>query len=258
MSASSDDLSAGLREYSMRLSPAERADLEELLLLRQEQHRRISRNKIQTLFPETGPLRRELYSKHLEFFKLGATHNERAFVAANRVGKTVGAAFEMTSHLTGLYTPWWNGKRFDEPINAWAAGDTAKTVRDIIQAELLGPVGNPEALGTGLIPADLILRTTPKHGLADAVETIHVRHASGGTSTLQLKSYDQGRESFQGSSISVGWLDEECPESIYEEVLTRTLTTGGIVMLTFTPLLGLTPLVLSFLPALAPKPKEVL
>lgn len=213
-----------------------------------------ARNRISQFFPDEGPLRRELYAKHLEFFRLGREYSERAFVAANRVGKTLCAAYEVTCHLTGIYPHWWEGRVFDEPVQAWAAGDTAKTVRDIIQREFLGDPGDAAAQGTGMIPADLILRVTQKHGLSDAIETIQVRHVDGGVSTVNLKSYDQGRASFQGSAIHIGWMDEECPEDVYVETLTRTLTTKGCVLLTFTALEGLTPLVLSFLPALAPRP----
>jgi len=39
-----------------------------------------------------------------------------------------------------------------------------------------------------------------------------------------LKSYDQGRESFQGTEQHVIWLDEEPPLPIYVEALTRTMT----------------------------------
>lgn len=218
-----------------------------------EAERRRSRNKFSTIFPDTGPLRRELYPRHIEFFRAGKEFNERAFIAANRVGKTMAGAYEATAHLTGIYPHWWEGHRWQTPVRCWAAGDTAKTGRDIIQTELLGPAGDPAAQGTGMIPADLILGTSPKHGVADAVETIRVRHISGGVSSLQIKSYDQGRVSFQGTSIELGWPDEECPEDIYAEMLTRLLTTNGRMMLTFTPLIGLTNLVLSFLPDMAPR-----
>src|SRR3954453_1708678 len=95
--------------------------------------RRTSRNKIRTYYPDEGPLRRELYPKHTAFFAGGAMHRERLMLAANRVGKTEGVgAYESTLHLTGVYPPWWVGRRWDRPISAWAAGDTSKTVRDIL------------------------------------------------------------------------------------------------------------------------------
>ncbi len=207
--------------------------------------------KIESFYPDTGPLRRELYVKHLEFFRRGAVDRERLLLAANRTGKTEGVgAYELTLHLTGRYPHWWEGRRFDGPIDAWAAGDTSKTTRDIIQYKLLGPVNE---LGTGIIPADaLIGKPLSKAGVPDAFEIVRVQHISGGISTLGLKSYDQRREAFQGTEKHCIWLDEECPLAIYTECLLRTMKTGafngGIILLTFTPLMGLTDLVLSFLP----------
>ena len=63
--------------------------------------------------------------------------------------------------------------------------------------------------GTGMIPADAILGTTPKAGMPEAVETIYVHHANGGRSEIALKSYDQGVESFYGTGKDLVWLDEE-------------------------------------------------
>lgn len=217
----------------------------EVLRLLELERRLAQRIQIDRYYPDTGPLRRELYSKHLQFFEAGATRRERAFLAANRVGKSEGVGgYETVLHLTGCYPAWWAGRRFNRPIMAWAAGDTAKTTRDIIQRILLGPVGE---FGTGLVPADSLLRTTAKPGVADAIEGVFVRHVSGGTSELILKSYDQGRESFQGTNRDLVWLDEEADRSIYVECLLRTMTTNGMVMLTFTPLLGVTDIVRDFL-----------
>ncbi len=220
------------------------AEAQQALL--EEAEQRLKRFKLWTYFPDEGPLRRELYKKHLEFFRLGATHRERCFMAANRVGKTESAGgYEMALHLTGRYPDWWEGRRFEHPVSAWTAGDTKTTVRDIQQIKLLGP---HEARGTGLIPADDIVKIRPSSGVPDAVDSVTVRHVSGGVSSLGFKSYDQGRESFQGTEKHVIWLDEECPLSVYGECLIRTMTTQGLVMLTFTPLSGLTDTVLEFLP----------
>jgi phage terminase large subunit-like protein len=222
-----------------------RADIEAELKYREE-------HKIESFYPSTGNLRRELYVKHLEFFSAGARHNERLLMAANRIGKTEGVgAYETTLHLTGRYPDWWQGRRFTRPIEAWAAGQTSKTTRDIIQKALLG--GGPR-YGTGLIPADAIIDTTPKAGIPEAVETIYVRHVSGGRSEIALKSYDQQVESFYGTGKDLVWLDEECEQGIYVECLTRTLSTtpgepNGIVLFTFTPLWGLTEVVQQFLEA---------
>lgn len=206
---------------------------------------RIKGRKLYSLFPDTGPYRRELYAKHLEFFAAGVEHRERLFMAANRVGKTEGGGYETALHLTGLYPGWWPGRTFDHAVQAWTAGDTSKTVRDIQQEKLLGPIN---AIGSGLIPADTIIRTTPKTGVPDAIETVYVRHKSGDESRLDFKSYDQGRIAFQGTSKHVIWLDEEPDMGVYTECLTRTMDCGGMSMLTFTPLLGLSEVVLTFMP----------
>lgn len=219
-----------------------------LLNLLTERDRRKSRTKIDRMYPDEGPLRRELYVPHCQFFEAGARYRERAIISANRIGKTMGVGgYELTMHLTGKYPDWWVGRRFTRPIRAWAAGDTSQTVRDIIQGKLLGPPGN---YGTGLIPGDLIVNTKNKAGsVPDTVESVAVKHVSGGTSYLGLKSYDQRRKSFQGTEQDVIWLDEECDLGIYAECLLRTMTTDGLIMCTFTPLLGLSETVLSFMPA---------
>lgn len=206
-----------------------------------------------TIFPDDGPLRRALYTKHLSFFEAGATHRERAFVAANRVGKTTAGIYEDVCHLTGRYPRWWVGRRFTQPIEAWVAGDTGKTTRDILQPAFLGPVGQPSLQGTGMLPSESILNMTPKAGIPDAIESIFVRHITGGTSVVTFKSFDQRREAFQGTKKHLIHLDEEADESIYSECLLRTMETGGdfdggIIILTLTPLMGMTPLVLSFMP----------
>ena len=139
-----------------------------------------------------------------QFFEMGATRRERAFIAANKIGKSEGVgAYETVLHLTGQYPAWWKGRKWNRPIAAWASGDTAKTTRDIIQRILLGPFGE---FGTGMIPADCIVRTTTKQGIGDAIEGIFVKHVSGGTSELILKSYDQKREAFQGTNRDLVWL----------------------------------------------------
>ena len=170
-------------------------------------------------------------------------------MAANRVGKTTVGGYETTLHLTGRYPHWWEGRRFTHPIDAWVAGDTAETTRDIVQAAMMGPPAEP---GTGLIPADAIVGE-PSHrsGAAGAVDTARIRHISGGISLLGFKSFDQGRRKFQGTAKHVVWLDEEPPADVYDECMLRLMTTDGLMLCTFTPLNGPTEIVRRFMPQLA-------
>lgn len=223
-----------------------RAEMLEAVRIAEERERRRAGRKLDTYFPDTGPLRRELYKKHLEFFRLGRVKRERLLMAANRIGKTESAGgYEVACHLTGIYPAWWEGRRFDRPVSIWAAGDTRQTVRDILQRKLLGKPGEH---GTGLIPKASLLRVANAPGIPDAVETVWVKHASGGTSVLGFKSYDQRREAFQGTEQDVIWLDEEPPADVYTECLLRTMTNGGMTVLTFTPLRGMSEVVLAFCP----------
>lgn len=227
-----------------------RAQKKKLKKLLQELETRAN-SKLFKLFPDEGPLRRELYVKHLEFFKAGAIVRSRLFMAGNRVGKTITGCTEDVYHLTGLYPDWWEGKVFNDPIRAWVAGKTNETTRDIIQLELLGNVifekGRKTFDGTGLIPKHLIGKVTWRQGVQDLADTILVRHANGEWSKLGLKSYQQGRGSFEGTAQHLIHLDEEPPQDVYTECLTRTATTDGIVLITFTPLEGLTSIILDFM-----------
>lgn len=230
----------------MPLASEQREAMIEEIELLEEQSRRKRERKLLSYYPATGNLRREIYVKHQEFFAGGVNNRERLMLAANRVGKTEGVGgYETALHLTGWYPDWWIGRRFDKPISAWACGDTSKTVREILQAKLLGPIG---AWGTGLLPGETIARTVRATGIADTLDTVYVNHKSGGQSQLTFKSYDQRREAFQGTEKDLIWLDEEPALDIYTECLMRTMTNNGMIMLTFTPLLGMSEVVLSFLP----------
>mgnify|MGYP003336597021 CR=1 FL=1 len=223
--------------------PAEQRD--ELELLVRELHAR-EHCRFKRLFPDDGPLSRAHYPQQMQFFAAGRQYKERLFMAANRVGKSEAGAYELVCHATGRYPDWWTGRRFAAPIEAWACGTTGETTRDIVQEKLLGPVTDPDA---GMVPRHLVVKTTLRPGRPNAIESIHVAHTSGGVSVIGLKSYEQGRPSFEGTAKHVVWCDEEPPQDCYTEMLFRTATTGGIVYTTFTPLQGRSAVVNGFLEA---------
>lgn len=170
-------------------------------------------------------------------------------MAGNQLGKTMAGGSEAAMHATGRYPDWWPGKTFDEPTIAWVGSPTALTLRDNPQRILLGRTGQH---GTGTIPKDAIREIVPARGVADLVDTIVVKWGGGGDvqaadSIIGLKSYEQGREKWQGETLHWIWFDEECPADIYTEGLTRTNVKHGPVWLTFTPLLGVSEVVRRFL-----------
>lgn len=211
-----------------------------------------SRNQIKNYFTDDGISKRSNYPKQMEFFEAGRLYTERCFMAGNRVGKSIAGAFETTCHLTGIYPHWWEGRRFNVPTKYWAAGKTNETTRDIVQEKLLGKVigsGPTKTVsGTGMIPGDLIGDINWKQGVAGLVDNVQIKHVDGEFSTLGFKSYQQGRGSFEGTEQHGIWLDEEPPIDIYGECVIRTATTNGIIMMTFTPLEGMTETVLQFIP----------
>ena len=235
----------------MALTGAEEQEL--LDLLEQEAHYNSGR-KLYTYFPDEGPLRRELYAKHMEFFRAGVVYQFRLLSSGNRVGKTEGFGCEFTYHLIGDYPHWWEGKRFDHPIVAWAAGDTNPKTQEILQAKLFGTddCRQTDRMGTGIIPRDRIKGITVRPGVAGAILSARISNNAGGESNLTLKSFEQGIESFQGNEVHVVWADELMPLSVYSECVIRITPTagfeGGIFVWTVTPAEGLTDAIQVFMP----------
>lgn len=225
----------------------------QLLKLLQAKDHKLKYNLVSTLFLDdnkaitlpdcTKSLARSNYPKHLQFFKAGAEFTERAFIAGNQTGKTTAGLTELYYHCSGDYPEWWEGKRFNKPIIAWLAGDRNDMIRDGMQQDLMGRTEN----GTGIIPKDRIVDTIQISGSGGCIGQYFIRHVSGGVSKIVVKTYHAGKNAFESAKVDVIMLDEECPMDIYTESQIRTITTGGIVYLTFTPDTGLTETVLHFL-----------
>lgn len=223
------------------------AQKRELIWLLEEKQRRELRRKFFRMFPEEGPYARDFYQKHTDFFALGAEKKYRLFFGPNGCGKSEGCgAYETTCHLTGLYPEWWVGKRYNRPIQAWAAGDTSKTLRESLQPKLFGTTGMQ---GTGIIPGDLIGKIANKN--TDTIDFALIQHVSGGWSKLVIKSYEEGRASFQASDVDWIWLDEEPPPEVYTECVQRFRghTREGGLIITETPMYGVSEVFSWFVPA---------
>ncbi|OGT02166.1 MAG: hypothetical protein A2143_00720 [Gallionellales bacterium RBG_16_57_15] len=211
------------------LGPAERA------ALLNECAEQLNREKIADYRP---------YTKQREFHRLGKTMRERLLRAGNQQGKTHCVGSEAAYHLTGEYPDDWDGRRWDRPVVVWASGETGEATRDNPQRALLGLPGEE---GTGSIPHRLLGDHGLASGVANLYDFIRVQHKSGGWSLLRFKYYAQGRKKWQGPPVDFVWFDEEPPEDIYDEGLARTIATGGMVALSFTPLQGMSSVVLRFL-----------
>jgi len=200
------------------------------------------RRKKQNLLASYSP-----YAKQREFHAAGKGYRERLFMAGNQLGKTLAGAAEAAMHLTGKYPEWWGGRRFEGPIIMAAGSESYELTRDGVQRLLIGPPMNEEDWGCGYLPKADIVATTRRSGVSGALDSVTVRHVSGGVSTLLFKAYDQGRGKWQANTVDYVWFDEEPPEDVYFEGITRTNATRGSIAVTFTPLKGMSTVVARFL-----------
>lgn len=214
------------------------AELEDLLSQREE---RAKFSRIDYLEP---------YPWQTKLLKSSGDNAQTLLMAANRVGKTFIGAANLSYHLTGLYPEWWEGARWDHPITAWAAGVSQESTRDILQNELLGKPSDLSLQGSGTIPRACMGKTTRKpqvpNGFQSVLITHHTDGVADGNSELIFKAFEQGEAKFMGSSIHEIWLDEQPPDGLFGQCITRTANTGGHVTMTFTPEDGVTPVIHQF------------
>ena len=210
-------------------------------------------NAIDTYFTDDGPNARTKYIKHMEFFKAGKTHKHRLIMAGNRSGKSLTTCFELVCHLTGEYPTWWEGRKFKDPHNWWVCGEDSNLIRQSIITTLIGGVGE---YGTGLIRhKNLDFETmTDTTKVATTVTALRVKHKSGRFCQVDFKTYQMPRTAFQAAAVNIIF-DEEPPEDIYNECVTRTATLGddAMTIMNFTPLKGAGPLINNFLEGTAIK-----
>jgi len=158
---------------------------------------------------------------------------------------TLAGGMETAMHLTGRYPDWWTGKRFTRSIIAWVGGVTGESTRDNPQRILFG---RPGQIGTGTVPGRSIVGDPVlARGISGLFDFVRVKSDLGGDSLCYFKSYEKGREKWQGDTVHLVWNDEEPPPDVYSEGVTRTNATGGIVFITATPLLGMSDVIRRFM-----------
>jgi phage terminase large subunit-like protein len=186
------------------------------------------------------------FEHQLRFFSTG-DNPRRGILAANRIGKTVSTCYETAMHLTGLYPDWWEGYRFDHAITCMVAGEGWSQVALVLQNELLGSqdVKITENLGTGAIPRTCIVTSTMRNDGANCIG-VEIKHKTGANSYLLFANYTQEVRQLQGFKLNLAVFDEQPPDDFFSEMVTRTATTQGKVLCSFTPLKGLNGLVSKF------------
>ena len=187
--------------------------------------------------------------KQEEFHNLAAS--EKMIRAGNQLGKTQSAAAQMTMDSLRLYPDWYTGRRFMVPPKierpydfiGWYGCTTSGKTRDGAQVKLLGDLRLQGEMGSGLIPLDNIVgRPTMARGISDFVDTINLTREGGGKAILRGKTFEMGREAWQGEPVDVVWGDEDPGDfEIYGECQARLTTTRGNIIWSMSPMLGLSP-----------------
>jgi phage terminase large subunit-like protein len=171
--------------------------------------------------------------------------------AGNQAGKTQCGAADVAIHATGEYPGWWDGPDMTDMLRRfpliWCGGANNDRVRDICQRQLCGNPSDPGAHGTGWIPKAALVDRVLKSGVRNAFDTVTVRHKAGFLVSIAFKSYDSSLLDWAGEPVALIWLDEEPPQIVYSQCVTRTTATAGWVKMTFTPEHGATEVVSGFL-----------
>lgn len=109
------------------------------------------------------------------------------------------------------------------PNNIWVVGLSFAVLRDVIWYEKLRHGKNhPPFL--------------PDDGTVENVKDGDFQVFFKNGSIITGKSADAGRDKFQGASIDLVWIDEECEADVYDECYQRTVDCAGKIILTLTPL----------------------
>lgn len=152
-------------------------------------------------------------------------------LGGNRSGKTVLGAFMAVAWALGKTyfkdEPSWEFLKDlpipEPPNNVWIVGLDYNTVRDVLWHEKLRWGKNHPPF----LPDDGCIRK-----LSDGDFQVQFNNGS----IITGKSADSGREKFQGASVDLVWLDEECEVDVYDECYMRTADCAGKLLLTLTPL----------------------
>lgn len=144
----------------------------------------------------------------------------RALFWGNRVGKTEWGAQEVARYATANH-PY---RAVAEGVEIWAACPSYEVQEDTTQKKLLTYLAEKDIARIDYIRGKIIKKITLKNG-----------------TVVAFKSYDQGREKFQGTGKRLIWFDEEPPRDIWEECFVRVEAGQQLdVILTMTAIKGMT------------------
>ena len=156
-------------------------------------------------------------------------------LGGNRSGKTEEGAF--------IALAWCLGKKYFEgypayewikdlpipvgPVNVWMVGLDFGVLKNVLWFEKL----RQGRLHPPFVPRE-------DGSVAKVVDGEFQIFFENG-SVLTGKSAEAGRDKFQGASVDLVWIDEECEAGVFDECYQRTADCAGKLLLTLTPLVDI-------------------
>lgn len=193
----------------MSLTELSRHDKIELLELIEEKARRRRDNPLKYA---------EMHTKQEEATASMAAI--RALFWGNRVGKSEWGGLETSRYATADH-PYRN---VAEGVEIWACCPSFEVQEDTTQKKLLSYIPAKDIARIDYLRGKIIKKLTLKN-----------------KTEIVFKSYDQGREKFQGTGKRLIWFDEEPPHDIWEECFVRVEAGQQLdVILTMTAIKGMT------------------
>jgi hypothetical protein len=71
--------------------------------------------------------------------------------------------------------PWFKGRKFSHPVNAWVALESGASVRDVLQRKLLGTPGDAETVNGGSVMAGVSAAVAARASVRAQVSFVQAR-----------------------------------------------------------------------------------
>lgn len=191
-----------------------REEKEELLALLIEKQRRMAQDPLKY----NNPYKPKRHEKQIEAHE--SMKPIRALFWGNRVGKSEWGAMETAYYLLGRH-PY---RQIENNIEVWCACPSFELQEETTQKKLLRYIPEDQIASADKIRGNILKNIVLKNG-----------------NRVTFKSYEQGREKFQGAGKRLIWFDEEPPSDIWEECYVRQEAGQKLdIILTMTPVNGMT------------------
>lgn len=196
------------------MTNSKNSELLELLELTDELDRRVKANPLK-FKNHYKPNRHE---KQIEAHE--SEKSLRVLFWGNRVGKSEWGGMESVHYVLGTH----EFRDIVAPVEIWVGCPSFEMQKDTTQKKI-----------QTYLPADSIAHI--ENIRSDVWKEIRLKNGS----LISFKSYEQGREKWQGAGKRLIWFDEEPPQDIFDEATVRVEAGQQLdIIMTMTPVKGMT------------------